>query len=363
MNYTKIQEPSNSEYPMLTESTRSHLQTQFELSAHRRGNNASCAAVLGSVPSPWQGSFDANGISVTVGDRFPVYSLTKTMIACAIMQLVEQGSLDLDGVLGLWLPDLPFAYQITIRQLLNHTSGLPDYGGMESYQQSVRNRPVEPWTEEEFLAYTCGYRLRSTPGRDFNYSNIGYLYLRLLLQSISGLSFADVLNDRIFSRLSMRSTSVLTSLADQSELVPGFSRYVGHGEPQDIRDSYHPGWVSHGLVASTAMDIATFYHALFDADEPLVTYDSLTEMRRMFLVKERHAFFRSPGYGLGLMGDERTMGSVYGHTGSGPGYSASAYVLVNPFGDPITAVALLSGEDSDHADGIALDLLAIAGEQ
>ncbi|MBY0551573.1 MAG: beta-lactamase family protein [Candidatus Obscuribacterales bacterium] len=364
MNYTKIQEMVGLENPMLTESTRSQLQSQFEVSAYRRGRAVASAAVIGSVPTPWSGEFDGTTTwPTTTEQRFPIYSLTKSFIACATLQLVEQGSLDLDGLLGLWLPDLPFAYQITIRQLLNHTSGLPDYGGMEAYQQSVKNRPGEPWTDEEFISYTCGNRLRSTPGQTFNYSNIGYLYLKILLQSITGASLADVLRDRIFTPLSLKSTSVHTTLEEQATLVSGYSRFLTLGQSTDVREIYHPGWVSHGLIASTALDVATFYHALFDPDEPIISYDSLAEMREFVKVTERHPIFRNPGYGLGLMVDERITGNILGHTGSGPGYTAAAYVLMNPFGDPITAAALVSGEDPDHADGIVTDLLTIAQEQ
>ncbi len=276
------------------------------------------------------------------------------------MQLVEQGSIDLDGLLGMWLPELPFAHQITIRQILNHTSGLPDYGGMEAYQQSLKQCPADPWTDEDFISYTCGYRLRSTPGTMFKYSNIGYLYLRLLLEAVTGLKFADAARERIFHPLALRSTSVHTNLQEQLNLLPSWSRYLGHGEPVDVRETYHPGWVSHGVIASTALDVATFYSALFSPDESLISIDSLTEMKELHPVKEPHRYFRNAGYGLGLMGDQRHTGNLYGHTGSGPGYAAAAYVIDDPFDDPITAVVLVNTESVDMAEGMVQDLLNIA---
>ena len=349
---------------MLIESLQPHLQTQFELSSQLRRVAGTSAAVIGCGPVPWVATLAGpDGQTIVSADRFPIYSLTKTFVACAVMQLVEQGSLDLDGLVGLWLPELPFAYQITIRQLLNHTSGLPDYGATEAYQNSLKQCPTEPWTDEEFIAYTCGYRLRTTPGTTFNYSNIGYLYLRLILESVSGRPLSEVLQERIFVPLALRSTSVHTSLFDQRTLVAAQSRYFGQGEAADIRDFYHPGWVAHGLVASTAVDVATFYSRLFDGEETLLGYDSVAELAKLHPVKERHRFFRNPGYGLGVMGDERLTGSIYGHTGSGPGYCAAAYVLLNPYGDPITAVALVNGEGAEQAEGIVLDLLNIARER
>lgn len=345
--------------PMLIESTQSHLQTQFDLTTSLRRVDA-CAAVVGAGGAPWT-SAAGNHLdgALLPTDRFLIYSLSKTFIACVILQLVEQGSLDIDGLVGLWMPELPFAYQITIRQLLNHTSGLPDYGAMESYQQSLKQRPQEPWTDDEFISYSCGYRLRSTPGREFNYSNIGYMYLRLLIQSITGLSFADALRERIFQPLSLKSTTVQRDLEDQKSIVATSSRYV-FSEDGDLRSLYHPGWVAHGLIASTALDVATFYYALLSPDELLLNADSLEEMRRLVPVKDTHRIFRNPGYGLGLMGEQRHSGDIYGHTGSGPGFGASAYVLLDRFSDPLSTAVLVCGENAELAEVITQDLLNIA---
>lgn len=348
---------------MLTESTKSLFQSQFEHSAHLRRVDGASVAVVGAPEGTWGSTICRHdGEEIATGDRFLIYSLTKTFIATVVMQLVEQGSLDLDGSLGLWMPELPFAYQITIRQVLNHTSGLPDYGGMEAYQQSLKQRPQDPWTDEEFLSYTCGYHLRSTPGTTFSYSNIGYLYLRLLIQAITGLSFADALRERIFQPAGLGSTSVQTSLDDQANLVPGMSRYLSSGMPLDIRLLYHPNWVAHGVIASTALDVATFYSALFSPNEPLLSLDSVYEMKKLVHVNQSHRYFRNPGYGLGLMGEERRTGDIYGHTGSGPGHAAAAYSKIDKFEDPISVAVLVNSENSDQAEGIAFDLLNLNHE-
>lgn len=102
--------------------------------------------------------------------RFSAYSITKTVIATIIMRLVEDGALSLDDPLTVHMPDLPFEIPVSVRQVLNHTGGLPDYGGMAEYHRAVRDHPETPWISDEYLERTLGGGLLFEPGQGWSYS-------------------------------------------------------------------------------------------------------------------------------------------------------------------------------------------------
>jgi D-alanyl-D-alanine carboxypeptidase len=128
-----------------------------------------------------------------------IYSLTKTILATLVLKLVERSHIDLDQNIARWFADVPAACWITIRQLLTHTSGLPDYGTLREYHQAVRSSPGNPWSEAELLERSLVQGLQFEPGAKSSYSNIGYLLLRCIIESISGKSFADVVQKNFSS--------------------------------------------------------------------------------------------------------------------------------------------------------------------
>jgi len=256
--------------------------------------------------------------------RFPLYSITKTMIATIILQLVEEGAFTLESPLHSvaggdadWLDP-----RITIRQTLNHTAGLPDYGGTPAYHAALRAHPQEPWRAETFLAIAREQGPRFQPGGGWAYSNIGYLLLRLAIESASGAPFAEAIAIRIAVPLDLHQTSVVPDLTAMQGLTPGFSTTLSDGgQEQDITGHYHPGWVAHGLVASTAAETATFLHALLCG--ALIAPPSLAAMLTPVRVPiASHPIFREPSYGLGVMLGPAAAGDMLvGHGGGGPGFS------------------------------------------
>src|SRR5437870_2866529 len=84
--------------------------------------------------------------------RFLIYSITKTFIAALVIRQCERKTVSFSSLLSEWLPDIPNAGRITVQQLLNHTSGLPDYGALSKYHDDVKQHPLQPWSEQEFLA-------------------------------------------------------------------------------------------------------------------------------------------------------------------------------------------------------------------
>lgn len=254
-----------------------------------------------------------------------IYSLTKTFIATLIVKLAEQNKLGIDAKLADYLPTAPFAAQVTIRQLLRHSSGMPNYGALPEYHETVRAHPDQPWSEAEFIARTCAKGLAFEPDKSWLYSNIGYMLLKQTIETITGQSFGAALDAMIAKPHGLSSLSVPTTLSDLTALAPGLSTYLASGGTAvDARGRYHPGWVAHGVIAANAADVATFYDALFRGD--IVAPTSLAATKASVPVPQTRAPFHGASYGLGLMIDpDAPGGPIFGHTGEGPGYHAAAY--------------------------------------
>jgi D-alanyl-D-alanine carboxypeptidase len=291
---------------------------------------------------------------------FLAYSITKTFTAVLFLLLQEEGRLTLDDSLARWFPRIAGAEQISLRQLLHHTAGIPDYGGLRAYHEAVRSSPEAPWSFERFAAETFDQGLSFPPGAGWAYSNPGYMLLKRIAEEVAGASSANLISDRIARPLGLRRTSVPESVEDLSPLAPASSRALAlDGTLRDVRHHYHPGWVSHGVVASTPSDIVCFFDAL--SSGRLVSRPSLEEMIELVSVPGPAARpWVKPSYGLGVMADPASpWGLVWGHNGGGPGYSASAFHAPALQGATVCAMgALNEGFQAEEVVFAVLDALA-----
>jgi CubicO group peptidase (beta-lactamase class C family) len=180
---------------------------------------------------------DHDGLSPTV----PWWSLTKTALAAGALALVAGDRLALDAPLG----SRPF----TARQLLQHTAGLPDYGDLAAYHEAVV-RGQEPWSPDELTRRVGSDRLLFQPGQGWAYSNLGYLFVRDMIEDRAGEDIGAALHRLVFAPLG----------------VPGvkIARVPEHlaGTAWGNATGYHPGWVYHGLATGTPADAALFLHRL-----------------------------------------------------------------------------------------------------
>ena len=265
--------------------------------------------------------------------RFLIYSVTKTFTAALTLTLCDAGLLHLDDSIARWFSRVPDAARISIKQLLNHTAGLSDYGPLPQYHADLRNAPTRPWSFERFAAETIEKEPLFLPGQGFSYSNPGYMLLKRIAEQVSGKAYASLLAESITLPLGLSDTTVVESLDDMASLAPGVSRLLSpNGEPRDVRRFYHPGWVSHGVLASTCSDVVRFLDALFRGK--LLSRTSLDAMLDLVLLPDWDVSSAqsmplrpgTPGYGLGIMGDPASpWGLLVGHNGGGPCYNASAF--------------------------------------
>lgn len=286
------------------------------------------------------------------------YSITKMMTATLCLQGVDAKSLTLEQTLDNWFPALPAADVITLRHLLNHTSGYPDYGALAAYHHAVRTSPSKPWSVDEFLAHTLAQPLLFEPGSGFAYCNVGYLLLREILQRQSGRSWTQ-LAALLCDRAGLLETVAMTEQPQMAALIPSVSRQVTPGgEPVDVRAHYHPGWVSHGVVAATPVDIVHFCAALFSG--ALISEASLAQMTTLTAVSKAPDCWQRPSYGLGLMADPGARwGPIFGHGGNGPGYESMVLHVPGAAPGPVTVCVMCAAEVGDLAERIVFDLLDV----
>ncbi len=292
---------------------------------------------------------------------FLTYSITKTFTAALLLGLRDEGRVSLEDRLARWFPRVAGADRIALRQLLNHTAGVPDYGALAAYHEAVRASPSSPWPFERFAAETFDKALSFEPGSSWAYSNPGYMLLKRIAEEVLGASYATMIRERIAGPLGLDRTFVPESPSDLSGLAPAMSRALTlDGGPRDVRGLYHPGWVSHGVVASTPSDVARFFDALFcGALLSRRSRNDMTSLVPIGLSPAAPSRWRTPSYGLGIMGDpESAFGRLWGHNGGGPGYTTSAAHAPDLSGVSVCAMCAFEGDaDAERLVFTVLDVL------
>jgi CubicO group peptidase (beta-lactamase class C family) len=272
-----------------------------------------------------------------VGDQsalVPWWSIAKTAIAACALVLVAGGRLDLDRT----MPGRRF----TLRQLLQHTSGLPCYTESDAYEVAVE-RHDDPWSEGDLLAHIDGAKLSFEPGQGWSYSNSGYFLVRRLIEQTTGSDIEPALNALVLGPLGISDSFVARTRADLRRSVFG------------DEDDFHPGWVSHGLLLGPPSDVVRFMHGIFTgALLPPPLRDQMRH-RHPVLVELKDRPWRTAGYGLGLMMDIASpLGLCIGHSGQGPDSVAAAYHFPD-LDVPLTVAAFAPTDEQGIAERAVLD--------
>jgi D-alanyl-D-alanine carboxypeptidase len=263
---------------------------------------------------------------LTVEHRFRIGSVTKIFVAALVLRLGAEGVLDLDGEAA------PFAEGITIRQLLNHTSGLDDFvGDLVAFFEPYRRDPAHRWelgAGEELRLVLEKPRLFA-PGAGWAYHGSNYIVLRLLVEEVTGRSLRTALRERVLEPLGLNRTHLLEGplrgdcahgyLPADNPILPGGSK------PVDVTELDLPFYRSGGGIVSTAGETAAILRALLGGE---FLPDGL---RSEMLDAVESDWDETDRYGLGigeitaLMGRQRSpCGPAWGHLGFSVGYVAIA---------------------------------------
>jgi D-alanyl-D-alanine carboxypeptidase len=303
----------------------------------------------------------ASGAPMRTCSLSSVASITKTFVAATALKLVEEGRLRLDDPARDWLPPgatdgLANADVATVRQLLDHSSGIPNYNDSLDFLTDVFNDPTRLLPSGyDYLDYVRGMPAYFPPGAGNHYSNSNYLLLGMVIDAAAGEHHTQAIRDRVLGPLAMNRSVYDWRNPSPAGLVRGYSELQGDGRLVDVTDDVfaeEPNTPAGGLHA-TAPELASFIEALL-RDGTLLRPESLRAMQQWVMPGPNF----KPGYsryGLGLEYLEGDGGGyAIGHTGGLFGYSA--YMLYFPERD-VTIVALANlGADAPLGSTLVGDL-------
>ncbi len=263
-------------------------------------------------------------------------SVGKQFTATAVMMLVEEGKIGLDDPLTKYFSDAPATWkEVTVRELLSHTAGFGDYPKDFNFRKD--------WTEEEELKLIEGTPLAYAPGSKWEYSNLGYVTIGILIHRVTGEFYGDFLQRRIFQPLGMQSTRIIS----EADIVPnraaGYRLVKGQLKNQE--------WVApmvnttaDGSLYFTILDLAKWDAALYT--ERLLKQSSLDLMWTPVKLKDGQPNGGRPNsghYGFGWFIDERHGHRCIHHDGAWQGFETAIDRYVD---DQLTVVALSNLEDA-----------------
>jgi D-alanyl-D-alanine carboxypeptidase len=255
-------------------------------------------------------------------DRFRIGSVTKTFVGTAVLILVGEGSLSLDDTLETVLPGVySKGNQVTVRQLLDHSSAIPDYTATDEFEDIYIDDLEHIWTQAELIDLVDDAALLDVPGRKGYYSNTNYLFLGMIIERFSsGRTLEEFLAERIFEPLGLANTYFPTANTIQGAHTDGYFDYNGNGrfEPDEKATNQSPTaiWAA-GMIVSTPDDLLVWLDELMTGT--LITPELQAERMKMNIPMAG----APDGVYLGL-GIADLMGPI-GHTGAVAGYTTNIF--------------------------------------
>jgi D-alanyl-D-alanine carboxypeptidase len=308
------------------------------------------ATNLQTVVDTWQREHEILGVSVSLAspleDRIdvvsgnatleqpltadtPMYvaSITKSFVAAATLQLVDEGLLQLDDTLDRWYPNFPNAAQITLTQLLtmtsgsyNHFSNAPDNAFLPLILADISRQ----WQADEIINTVAEFEPVDAPGASYGYSNTNYLMLGEIIAEVTGQPVADVLQTRFLTVLGLDNSYIAGNQPHATNLAGGYLRssaaLIGQAEPMLTSAADYAGletlFKSAGDLVSTSHDLTTWLTAVTQGDilSPAMTH--------LMLAPSELSLQANAGYGYGLEWVNTSYGQAVGHSGLNPGYAS-----------------------------------------
>ena len=307
--------------------------------------------VIAQVATPagtWTGTSGTVGAGrsepPTSSDLTRIGSLTKTMTATVLLQLVEAGTLSLDETIGTYVPGVPNGDSATLLQLADMTSGIPSYTASDAVVSKYFADPEYAWPPQELVDAVKPLPADFAPGEGWAYSNTNYVLLGMVIEQVLDQPIDAVFDERLFEPLGMSDTS-----------FPGGSTEIGDPHLDGSTDQNQPpgqsvdstNWnpsfaFTAGAVISTLDDLTKWAHALFTGEGVL---DAATQqLRRDSIIHDIPPMTATVGYGIGI-GDRR---GWWGHDGDIPGYNSN---LSHNYDLDTTVIVLTNSDNTFEVDG------------
>lgn len=277
--------------------------------------------------------------------RFRAASVTKTFTAAVVLRLVADGKLSLDDTVEQWLPrSVPEASKITIRQLLNHTSGLFNYTRDPTVRATWGTDRVP--SPRELVRIAASHGLDFAPGSAWEYSNTNYQLLGLIVERVTGRALADEVERVIVAPLHLSSTALDPSRDIRGRHVSGYYVYANRPAVDETRTTLG-GWADGGLVSSV-QDIGRFYRALFRGQ--LLPPQQLAELKTTVATG---GFPDGDGAGFGIFRAQLRCGPAWTNSGGTAGFLTK--VIVSDDGNRVVVIATNGLRDDGTQTQQAID--------
>lgn len=289
--------------------------------------------------------------AVRTDDAFRIASVTKPMVAAALLSYVEDGEIGLDDRIADHLSadvlaGLANTDRATVRQLLQMTSGIPDYLDTDAFWAAVERTPTTFWLPEQVLAFADGIPAEHAPGTAFHYSNSNYILAQLILEDLSGRSLAEVLDWTVFGPAGMDDCAVETAATFATAIVRGYD-LDDDGELADVTEVNDGVGLGDGGVICSVESMARFLPALLDG--------AILEQETVQVMLDTDGSTSQGAYGLGIDVDrDGAFGVTVGHEGASSGFQATLLYLP---ADDLSVAVLTNSMASDAHRDVADDLL------
>ncbi|MER7705815.1 serine hydrolase domain-containing protein [Kitasatospora sp. NPDC097605] len=323
------------------------------------GASSSLARVTEYGRTAWKGAEGvgdfSTGAEASANGRFRIASVTKTLVATVVLQLVGEGRFGLDDSVESLLPGaVPGGGSITVRQLLNHTSGLFDYTADPAIDVDhatwLREGRWRSWTPQQLLAVANSHPPYSAPGTEWHYANTNYLLAGMIVERVTGQDWRREVERRIIDRLGLTGTSMPVHATGIRG--PHAHTYLDlPGGPVDVTEMEPSEMDAAGVGISTTADLDTFLRALLGGR--LLPAPLLAEMLTVAPASG------GAQYGLGIHRLTTPCGEVWGNNGgTGRGHNSALYGT--PDGRRLVAVSTNGYRDTGQGWATSQKLLATA---
>lgn len=285
----------------------------------------------------------------STGTKFRIASLTKQFTGAAILLLQERHQLDVKDPIAKYVADLPPTWQaITLHQLLTHTSGIPNYAEMPRVDQILNRTGATP---KELVEVAATKPLEFTPGLQLRYTNTGYVLLGMVIEKVSGVSYADFLQKNIFMPLAMTNSGYDKQFPILKERASGYMRRDGQTINAEFIDMSIPN--AAGSIYSTVEDLYRWNEAF--ANGKLLSENSTRQMFALY----PETLLQGMHYGYGVVLAERFGRALYYHGGGVKGFES---VIQRYTKDKVCIIVLENIDPSapwEIGDRIASELFGI----
>jgi len=320
----------------------------FTYLAESRAPSAAFAVIRGNDTL----AYGAHGLANVEAWRAPtattiyqIGSITKQFTSAAIMKLVDQGRVKLDDDLSKYVPQFPLqGKKVSIRQLLNHTSGIHSYTSSPGWAKTW-NDEMSP---DAIVAFVAADTFDFAPGTGYRYNNTGYVLLGMVIEKASGQTYPRYLDTQFFKPLGLRRTSYCPSKTSDPGFAHGYSKGASGTEHAKFLHLSHP--FSAGALCSTVGDLAKWQRALDGGQVVsaasyalMTTADSLPSGRRI-------------NYGFGLVPGEFNGHKIVSHTGGINGFATAATYVP----DDSLSIVVYTNYDGESPQTLVRNLLRVA---